>query len=183
VEAGDGEVSRDTRITALCLAALALIILGASTSATIAIAHGAPPVLRLPFKLLCHGIPHRCLTIFDTPMPVCARCVGIYGGFLVGLALFAIVIKTADSRQRISDRRQQTTDVGPAPHPRLLSAVRYLLSIAVIPILVDGGTQAIGLRESTNPLRLATGLTVGAAFGLWVLVSIETRARQRFAPS
>jgi uncharacterized membrane protein len=172
VEAGDGEVSRDTRITALCLAALALIILGASTSATIAIAHGATPMLRLPFKLLCHGIPHRCLTIFDTPMPICARCVGIYCGFLAGLVLFVIVIKTADSRQRTAD-----------PHPRLLSAVRCLLSIAVIPILVDGGTQAIGLRESTNPLRLATGLTVGAAFGLWVLVSIETRARQRFAPS
>ena len=176
MEAGDGEVSRDTQITAVCLAALALIILGASTSATIAIAHGASPMLRLPFKLLCHGIPHRCLTIFDTPMPICARCVGIYCGFLAGLVLFVIVIKTADSRQ-------QTADLGPVPHPRLMSTVRYLLCIAVIPILVDGGTQAIGLRESTNPLRLATGLTVGAAFGLWVLVSIETRARQRFAPS
>jgi hypothetical protein len=89
----------------------------------------------------------------------------------------------AVGRQQTADGRQQTSDAGAGPHPRLLSAVGYLLSIAVIPILVDGGTQAIGLRESTNPLRLATGLTVGAAFGLWVLVSIETRARQRFAPS
>jgi len=50
-------------------------------------------------------------------------------------------------------------------------------------MFIDGMTQAFGLRESTNPLRLATGLTVGAAFGLWALVAIETRARQRFAES
>jgi len=165
-------VSRDTRITALCLAAMALLILGSSTSVTIAIAHGAPSFLRLPFKLMCHGIPHRCLTIFDTPMPICARCFGIYAGFLLGLIAFPVVLKTADSGQRTA-----------GPHPRLLSAVRCLLSIAAIPILADGLTQAIGLRESTNPLRMATGLTIGAAFGLWALTSIEIRARQRFAPS
>jgi len=165
-------VSRDTRIFALCLGALALIILGASTLTTVAIAHGASPSLRLPFLLMCHGIPHRCLTILGTPMPICARCVGIYGGFLVSLVAFPIVMKTADSRQRTA-----------GPHPRLLSAVRWLLSIAALPIFIDGMTQAMGLRESTNPLRLATGLMVGAAFGSWVLVAIETRARQRFAES
>lgn len=159
MEAGDGAVSRDTRITALCLAALALLILGSSTSVTIAIAHGAPSFLRLPFKLMCHGIPHRCLTIFDTPMPICARCFGIYAGFLGGLILFPLFRRASELFMRI------------------------LLAIAAIPILADGLTQAIGLRESTNPLRMATGLTIGAAFGLWALTSIEIRARQRFAPS
>jgi uncharacterized membrane protein len=152
-------VSRDTRITALCLAALALIPLIASASATIAIAHGASPMLRLPFKLMCHGIAHRCLTISGTPMPICARCVGIYGGFLAGLILFPI-LKGANER-----------------------VMRILLAVAALAMFLDGVTQAIGLRESTNPLRLATGLTVGAAFGLWALVAIETRARQRFAES
>ena len=152
-------MSRDTRITALCLAALALIILGASIGATVAIAHGASPMLRLPFKLMCHGIPHRCLTLFGPPMPICARCVGIYAGFLAGLALFPVF-------RRVRER-----------------AMQFVLAAAAIPMFLDGITQAIGLRESTNPLRLATGLTVGAAFGLWALVAIETRARQRFAES
>ena len=152
-------MSRDTRITALCLAALALIPLIASASATISIAHGASPMLRLPFKLMCHGIAHRCLTIAGTPMPICARCVGIYGGFLAGLILFPI-LKGANER-----------------------VMRILLAVAAMAMFLDGVTQAIGLRESTNPLRLATGLTVGAAFGLWALVAIETRARQRFAES
>jgi len=159
VEAGDGAVSRDARIFALCLGALALIILGASTIVTFAIAHGASPSLRLPFLIMCHGIPHRCLTIFGTHMPICARCVAIYAGFIAGIALFPIA-------KRIEER-----------------VMRVVLVVAATPIFIDGMTQAIGLRESTNPLRLATGLMVGAAFGSWVLVAIETRARQRFAES
>jgi len=152
-------VSRDTRIFALCLGALALIILGASTMATVAIAHGASQNLRLPFLLMCHGIPHRCLTIFGAQMPICARCVAIYAGFIAGIALFPIA-------KRIEER-----------------IMRIVLAVAAAPIFLDGMTQAMGLRESTNPLRLATGLIVGAAFGSWVLVAIETRARQRFAES
>jgi len=152
-------VSRDTRIFALCLGALALLILGASALATVAIAHGASPLLRIPFKLMCHGIPHRCLTISGTPMPICARCVAIYAGFIIGIALFPLA-------RRIEER-----------------VMRIVLAVSALPIFLDGITQAMGLRESTNPLRLATGLTVGAAFGLWALVAIETRARQRFAES
>ncbi len=113
--------------------------------------------------------------ISGVAMPLCARCVGIYGGFLVGIAMFAIVMKAADSRQQTAGYR--------VPHPLLLSAVSYLLPVAVAPLAIDGFTQLLGLRESTNPLRLATGLVAGAAFGLWVLVNVETRARQRFAPS
>jgi len=92
-------------------------------------------------------------------MPICARCVGIYAGLLAGVMAFPMM-------RRASER-----------------VMRILLAIAATPILIDGVTQAIGLRESTNPLRLATGLAVGAAFGLWMLVAIETRARQRFAES
>ena len=156
-------MSRDTRIFALCLGALALLILGASALATVAIAHGASPLLRLPFKLMCHGIPHRCLTIFGTPMPICARCVAIYAGFIAGIALFPLAKRLA---KRMEER-----------------VMRIVLAVSAAPIFLDGITQAMGLRESTNPLRLATGLTVGAAFGLWALVAIETRARQRFAES
>lgn len=159
MEAGEGAVSRDTRIFALCLGALSLMILGASTLATAAIAHGASTSLRLPFLLMCHGIPHRCLMLFGAHMPICARCVAIYAGFIGGIALFPIA-------KRIEER-----------------VMRIVLAVAATPIFLDGITQATGLRESTNPLRMATGLMVGAAFGSWVLVAIETRARQRFAES
>ena len=152
-------MSRDTRIAAFCIAGLALIIMTAAVSTTFAIAHGAPQFLRWPFKIMCHGIPHRCLTIFATPMPICARCVGIYSGLLAGLLLFPLF---REANERV---------------------MKIVLAVVAVPMLIDGLTQAFGLRESTNPLRLATGLTLGAAFGIWVLVSIETRARQRVAAS
>ena len=121
-------MSRDTRIAALCLATLALIILTSSVSATLAIAHGAPAMLRWPFKIMCHGIPHRCLTIFDTPMPICARCTGIYAGFLSGLLLFPM-FRQASERVLACRRYQDSTDrlLAPAAGPASGSLPRHLV--------------------------------------------------------
>lgn len=151
-------MSRDTRIVALCLAALAVIIVGSSFLATFAIGAGASEWLRWPFRLLCHGMARRCFVLAGTPMPLCARCLGIYSGLFAALLLYPL----APVKERL---------------------MRIVMFVAATPLLIDGFTQLAGLRESTNPLRLATGLTAGAAFGLWVLVAIEMRARQRFAAS
>ncbi len=40
------------------------------------------------FAPTCHQIESRCLTMFGYPMAVCARCLGIYIGFLSGALLF-----------------------------------------------------------------------------------------------
>src|SRR5436190_256549 len=37
------------------------------------------------FRIVCHQIPERSLWIAATPMPVCARCTGIYFGALAAL--------------------------------------------------------------------------------------------------
>src|ERR1019366_3025402 len=37
------------------------------------------------FRAVCHQIPERCLSIAGAPMPVCARCAGIYFGALAAL--------------------------------------------------------------------------------------------------
>jgi uncharacterized membrane protein len=48
---------------------------------------------------------------------------------------------------------------------------------------VDGLTQLTGLRESVNPLRIATGLIAGLAFGLWILSAVERRDEPMFTTS
>ena len=58
---------------------------------------------------------------------------------------------------------------------------RWTLMIALTPMAIDGITQAMLLRESTNALRIVTGSIAGLAFGYWVLCAIERRDKQLLA--
>jgi len=148
-------MKRNTRIVAALIASISFLILAASTLCTWAIAHGASPMLRLLFRPACHGIPSRCLTIWNTPMPICARCTAIYAGLFVGLLMFFV-----------------------APWLNEKFA-RWTLYVAAVPMGIDGVTQLLRLRESTNSLRIATGSIAGFAFGYWILSAIERRDRAR----
>lgn len=148
---------RETRILGAVIAGIGIFFLAASVLCTLAIAHGASMQWRLLFRFVCHGIPHRCFTIEGVPMPICARCTAIYAGLVSAVPLFLIVHRWM--REKVA---------------------RVLLITASIAMLIDGLTQGIRLRESTNLLRLETGLAVGITFALWVLTSIET---QRFTTS
>ena len=129
------------------MAAIPASLLALSALCCWAIAHGASLRLRLLFRLLCHGIPSRCFLLFGVPMPVCARCTAIYAGLAVGALLFRLL-------PRLRER-----------------AARILLAVALAPMAVDGLTQLVRLRESTNTLRMVTGLIAGTAFALWVLAA------------
>lgn len=143
-------VRRDTKIVAATLFGIAAAILTASVACTFAIAHGASMRWRLLFRIFCHGLPERCLTIWNVPMPICARCTAIYVGLGASIALFALL-------------------------PRLEEKVaRWVLFAAALPMAIDGFSQLARLRVSTNPLRLETGLVAGVAFGLWALTAVES---------
>ena len=142
-------MKRDTRIVASFLGAIPLVILAATVACTWLLGHGASAALRLPFRLLCHGMPSRSLAMFGTTMPLCARCVGIYIGMMVGLAAYMLL---------------------PWLDEHLLRGFMY---VAAVPIAADGITQLLRLRESTNSLRLATGFLAAFAFGMWALSEVE----------
>ena len=144
-------MKRDTKIVLAFIAAIPTVILGAATLCTWAVGQGASMQWRLLFRLMCHGRMERCLELFGVPMPVCARCVGIYGGMLLGiLAFWAIPLL----REKV---------------------MRTVALVCVVPLAIDGLTQLSGLRESTNELRVATGIVAGLAFGLWILSAVERR--------
>lgn len=149
----------ETRIAAPIFAAIPLAMLSLSTLVTWRIAHGASALWRLPFRFFCHQIPARCLTLWDVPMPLCARCVAIYAGLFAGLLSWFLL-------PYLSER-----------------VMRMAMFVAATPLAIDGITQAMRLRESTNPLRLATGLLAGVGFGLWVLSALERREEQEFSTS
>ncbi|HYI07811.1 MAG TPA: DUF2085 domain-containing protein [Thermoanaerobaculia bacterium] len=144
-------MKRDTKIVLGVVGAIPTVILSASALCAWAISAGASMQWRLLFRVLCHGRVERSLELFGVPMPICARCTGIYLGLLAGLAAFRLL---------------------PLLQERVMRMVAFA---AVIPLAVDGLTQLAGLRESTNPLRMATGLAAGLAFGLWILAAVERR--------
>jgi len=142
-------VKRDTKIVATTLVAISAAILSASVICTALIARGASMRWRLLFRVFCHGIPERCLVLWNVPMPICARCTAIYAGLMVSFAAFLIL-------------------------PRMRESVaRMVLLAAVIPMAIDGLSQLAQLRLSTNQLRIETGLLAGIAFGVWALSAIE----------
>ena len=80
-------------------------------------------------------------------LPVCARDVAIYGAMLLGGVLWAL---------------KKRHDPGAWPSI-------FWLILAMLPTAIDGTTQLFGMRESTNALRLWTGLILGVAIAYYLI--------------
>ena len=148
-------MTRAARISSVSFSAAAAGILLAALLVTQLVAAGAPRNLRLLFRPLCHTIESRSFYLDGVPMPICARCTGLYVGFLIGIGLFAAVRKLRES---------------PIPSALVIALV--------LPLVIDGVTQALGLRTSGNELRFLTGILAGSAGLAWVMNRIEISARR-----
>jgi uncharacterized membrane protein len=80
-------------------------------------------------------------------LPVCSRDVAIYLAMLLG-ALALPFIRKIES--------EDWPD-------------KWLLVAACVPIAIDGGTQLIGMRESSNAMRMITGAIVGVALPFYIV--------------
>lgn len=153
--AGTPLMTHPARLVTAILATLSFLILSLTSLCAWAVAHGASMRWKAPFRLLCHGMPERCFELFGEPMPLCARCSGIYAGVLAGVLLFLAVAFLRRSP---------------------FSAAVAILCVA--PLVIDGVTQALGFRESTNGLRLFTGILAGMVASLWLLTRLEEATRR-----
>jgi len=95
------------------------------------------------FSAICHQKNDRCLYYMGEPFAACSRCTFIYLGVLASSIAYPLV--------------------GWPRRPRIL----YLL-IAASPLILDGGIQLIGLRESTNTIRAITGFIFGLAIAFYI---------------
>jgi len=109
--------------------------------------------------LVCHQLPERTLFIGGRYLPVCARDTGAYLGFYVGYLLLPM-------------RRKEAC--GP---PNL-----WITLFMVAPMIIDAATQWIGLRTSTNELRLVTGLFFGVALAPFLVYSLSQIPTSRRLP-
>ena len=98
---------------------------------------------------ICHQRPDRCFWIHGRPMPVCARCTGLY----VSAALAPLGLLWAAGLVR---RRALP-----------------IAAVAASPTLVTWGIEIAGLAHPSNGLRFAAALPLGFV-AAWLVISTLT---------
>ena len=107
------------------------------------------------FSAICHQLPERSFHLLGYPLAVCARCTGIYAGFLIGLLLYPFA-------RRLEDETM------PA---------RGWLIAAAVPTMIDFTGGLVGVFTNTfltNTFlsRAVTGLIAGAAAAFYILPGV-----------
>jgi len=114
---------------------------------------------------LCHQLAARSFFGGGHQLPVCARDTGIYVGFVVSMLVLAV-----------TERGGRRTGMPPAG---ILA-----LGLAALAIMGwDGVTSYAGLRETTNVIRLATGLGTGFALALVIVPILNAQLWMRSSPA
>lgn len=80
-------------------------------------------------------MPERSFHFKGRKFPLCARCTGVFLGYLT-LPIF---------------------------HLGVINPTLLLIAVFSLPMLIDSLTQGYGIRESNNALRLITGFMFGAS--------------------
>lgn len=107
---------------------------------------------------ICHRIPERSFSAYGNPLPLCARCTGIYLGVMTGFSAYLVTGRARAMR---------------LPHWKMGIAFALFLII----IAIDGFNSyfhlfpgfSYGLYEPNNTLRVTTGMYTGLALITLVL--------------
>ena len=106
------------------------------------------------FAPLCHQDPGRCFPYAGDPLAVCARCLGIYIGFVLGALLFPFA----------------RGFVRPFP-----PAIRTFLLVS-LPIFLDVAGNILGLWSSPLGVRFATGVLWGTVLPAYFIAGLHDLA-------
>lgn len=102
-----------------------------------------PALLDALLGLVCHQLPDRSPAFADARFPLCYRCAGLYLGIAAAYATLAV---TGGRRRRL-------------PGPRAAT----LASLFLLPLLVDGWANLLGLWSTAAWARALTGALAGIA--------------------
>lgn len=146
-------------MSARFLAAAAVLWMAALLSAPVALASPRPAFSIGAAALygagghICHQRPERCFWIRGRPMPVCARCTGLYAGAAAAGPL-ALLVAAGLSAQR----------------------ARRLAAIAALPTFFSWGIEMAGLAHPPNAVRFGAAVPLGFV-AAWLLITALSHAR------
>lgn len=106
--------------------------------------------ITLFFSPTCHQHAGRCYTLASNALPVCARCFGLYAGFLLGTIVSGFMGTRAAS-----------------PPSR-----RWLLALA-LPMIFEFAMEKTGLMDGTRHMRAITGGLAGFIVPFYVLPALN----------
>ena len=119
--------------------------------------HASAIILRALFAPLCHQIATRSFLIGGEPLSVCARCTGIYAGFLVcSLGLLAAALVNGDR-----DRAARRAPGG------------WLLPLGALPSVLELIAEMSGVQSAGAAWRALAGSMFGVVSVMYVLPAIE----------
>ena len=101
---------------------------------------------------VCHQLPGRSFTRDDVPMPVCARCTGLYASGAAGATLALLWSLSARGRSRDDVAR-----------------LRLVLVASALPTALSWTLEVTGLYVPSMALRAVCAVPLGAVTG-WVAV-------------
>ena len=107
---------------------------------------------------ICHQRPERSFHLDSIQLPVCARCLGIYGGAALGLAM----------------------QLGPRWRPAL--SPRLLMVAGAAPTLGMVALETAGLWDTSNAARAAAGIWLGVSVAVAVFPFTVADRRQAGSP-
>lgn len=124
----------------------------------------AAQIIYQAFGPVCHQMAERSFQLEGYPHAVCARCFGLYTGFVAGGIGYPLVRSLNQTRV-------------PA---------RAWIIVAALPTAIDWALGWMGLWENTHFSRVATGALLGAASVFYVMPGLAELSwiswRSRFAP-
>ena len=111
------------------------------------------------YSPLCHQNPSRCFILFGNPLAVCARCLGVYGGFLLGACLYPLF-----------------RDLRSLSLPR-----KAVLIVISMPIVVDTAGNLFLLWMTAGWIRLLTGVLWGSILPFFLIPGIVDMVLNKFS--
>ncbi|NLP46977.1 MAG: DUF2085 domain-containing protein [Epulopiscium sp.] len=100
---------------------------------------------------ICHQIPERSFIIGHQYLPLCARCTGIYIGVFISFLYLLL-------RKRWYGNRP--------PSFGLLC----ILLFSFFPLIWDGITSYLNIRQTNNTIRIITGVLSGSTWPIFILL-------------
>jgi uncharacterized membrane protein len=126
--------------------AVVALILGAPLA--LSAGHGlVAQTIYQTFSFLCHQIPERSFFIKGHQFGVCARCTGLYSGFMFATLVYPLI------------RSLRQTKTPP----------RKWLFIAAAPLAIDFALEFFRIMHNTHLSRFSTGALLGAVAVFYIL--------------